>query len=385
MKLLAKTLFGLEALLATEIEGLGGTNVVSLHRAVSFEGDLECLYKINHWSRLAIRVLKPFLEFSAHNETVLYKRLKRFDWTKLFGLEETFCIDSTVSSDIFKHSKYLSLKTKDAIVDLFRLKNEGRRPSIDIRNPDFKINVHCRQNEFTVSLDSSGASLHRRGYRQNDRQAPLNEILASGMILLSGWDGTIPLYDPMCGSGTLLTEAFLIAKNYPPRMNREDYSFIKWEDYDAKLWFRIREESLDMRKDIPLKLYGSDHNNGQLMETQSLINLLGYQKEITLDVKDFINSEPPYGEGLIITNPPYGERLDDGNIEEFYGQIGDTLKTHYSGWDAWLISSNKNALKKIGLRPSKKITLYNGSLECKFQKFEMYKGSRKKKKLVSEA
>lgn len=380
MKLLAKTQFGLEELLSEEIKALGGKEVEILNRAVSFEGDLECLYKVNLWSRLAIRVLKPFLTFKAHNETVLYKRLRRYDWTELFTLDQTFCIDSTVSSDIFRHSKYLSLKAKDAIVDLFRLKNDGLRPSIDLRNPHYKINIHCRDTEFTVSLDSSGESLHRRGYRQSERQAPLNEILASGMIMLSGWDGTTPLYDPMCGSGTILTEAYLIAKNIPPRMNRDTYGFMMWNEYDASLWNSIRSDALNHKKHIRPEIYGSDMDRGLLRETQSLINLLGYQSEIHLNSQDFIDSDPPCKPGMIITNPPYGQRIEPEDIDLLYSQIGDTLKGKYAGWSAWLISSNLAALKKIGLRPSKKHILYNGSLECRYQKFEMYKGSLKKKK-----
>ncbi len=370
-------MFGLEELLAQEIERLGGENVLQLNRAISFEGDLECLYRVNYWSRLAIRVVKPFLEFTAHNEVVFYKRLRRYDWTEMFSLDQTFCIDSTVKSDYFKHSKYVSLKTKDAIVDLFRLKNDGLRPSIDIKNPDFKINLHCRQKDFTLSLDSSGESLHRRGYRQSERQAPLNEILATGMILLSGWDKKTSFYDPMCGSGTLLTEAHAIVNNIPPRQGRERYGFMNWPDYNAALWNKIKGEKRASKGEIKVKIMGSDIDRTQYYETKSLFGNLGLD-EIELSHQNFIDSTPPTDTGIIICNPPYGERLDEDDVEELYKRIGDTLKTNYSGWDAWIISSNRDALKRVGLRPSKKIILYNGSLECRFQKYEMYKGSKKK-------
>ncbi len=397
MKLLAKTLFGLENVLVDEIKHLGGNNVEVLNRAVSFEGDLECLYKVNLWSRTALRVLKPIIEFSAHNETVLYKRTRRFDWTKLFDLDQTFAIDSTVYSELFPHSKYVALKIKDAIVDLFRYKYNSRRPSIDIKNPDYRINVHCRENEFTISLDSSGESLHKRGYRQSNQSAPLNEVLAAGMIMLSGWTGVKPFFDPMCGSGTILIEAIMIAQNVPPRMNRDRYAFMNWEDYDAQLWADLKIKGLDGKRNVDVSIIGHDIDGREARETQSLVNRLGYGKLIRINNCDFLNSEPPCDAGVIIMNPPYGERMASvsklrpevsyalklqrrstiNNLKGLYKGIGDALKKKYSGWDAWIVSANKDALKSIGLRPSEKHTLYNGSLECKYQKFEMYKGSKK--------
>ena len=378
MKFIAKTLFGLEDLLVQEIESLGGQNVIKLNRAVSFEGDLECLYKVNYLSRLALRVVKPILEFTAHNETVFYKRIKRYDWTKLFSPHQTFCIDSTVKSHFFRHSKYVALKTKDAIVDLFRLKHNGVRPSIDTRNPDFRINVHCFEKDFTISLDSSGESLHKRGYRQSNRQAPLNEVLAAGMIMLTGWDKKTTFYDPMCGSGTLITEAYSYAHNIPPRKNRNSYAFMKWADFDRRLWNSIvADNKVDHISAFP-KFFATDIDRRQIAETRRLFDDLELDN-INLSRKNFINSLPPKTNGIIVCNPPYGERLNDGEVIELYQSIGDTLKTNYAGWEAWFISSNKSALKRIGLRPSKKISLFNGSLECKFQKYEMYEGSKKRK------
>jgi len=335
LKYIAKTLFGLEEILVSEIEGLGGKNVEKLNRAVSFEGDLECLYKVNFWSRLALRVVMPIMQFTAHNETVFYKRIRRYNWTDLFSLDQTFCVDSTVKSEYFRHSKYVALKTKDAINDLFRLKHNDRRPNIDTRNPDFRINVHCYEKEFTISLDSSG---------------------------------------------TLLTEALSIAHNLPPRPRRNSYAFMKWADYDRGIWKSIVEESKkDHIPDFP-KIFGSDVDRRQLDETQQLLDDIGFSK-ISLNRKNFINSLPPKASGMIITNPPYGERLGEGRVMELYQNIGDTLKKNYAGWKAWMISSNKDAIKKVGLKPSRKITLFNGALECKFQKYEMYEGSKKDKNL----
>lgn len=385
MKLVAKTLHGLEHVLAKEIKEQGAEHVEIANRAVTFEGDLEVLYRVNLWSRTALRVLTPIANFSAHNETVLYKRVRRIDWTKLFGLDQTFAINSTVHSSLFGHSQYVALKVKDAIVDLFRLKYNSRRPSIDIKNPDFLINVHCRENEFTFSIDCTGESLHKRGYRESNRPAPLNEVLAAGMILLSGWKADKPFFDPMCGSGTLLLEALLIAQNIPPRMNRDYYSFMSWDDYDSSLWNKIRLEAMEQKRTVDISIIGHDVDKRQIKEAKSLVNRLGYQKLIHLDTNEFTGSLPPSSPGIIITNPPYGERISVTDIEELYQNIGDTLKKNYDGWEAWIISSNKAALKKIGLRPSQKQTLFNGALECKYQKFEMYQGSKKPKGPKSES
>lgn len=383
MKLIAKTIFGLEELLSKEIEELGGTNIEIGNRAVSFEGDLATLYRINLWSRTALRVIMPILHFTAHDETVYYKRIRRHDWTKLLGLDDTFMITTVVSGEYFTHSKYLGLKTKDAIVDLFRMKYDGERPSIDLKEPDFVIDVHCRGKEFTISLDSSGKSLHRRGYRQSQRQAPLNETLAAGMVMHSGWDTTTPLIDPMCGSGTILTEAYMIAKNIPPRTKWERFAFMNWDSYDRDLWRSIKEEANKYISDVSPTILGYDNDREQVWETQELIHELGYN-DIIIKYGDFIESSKMYDSGMIITNPPYGLRIgEEGDMESFYKSIGDTLKTGYSGYTTWIISGNKDAIKRIGLRTSKKLTLFNGAIECKYHRYDLYDGS--KKESTSEA
>lgn len=375
---IAKTIFGLEHLLADEIESLGGVNISILNRAVSFEGTIETLYKVNLHARTALRVLKPFLEFRAHNETVLYKRLRRYDWTKLIALDQTFKINSVVNSDKFTHSKYISLKTKDAIVDLFRLKHDGQRPSIDIYDPDFTIDVYCRGMNFIISLDSSGDSLHKRGYRQGDRPAPINEALAAGMIMHTKWKGDTPLLDPMCGSGTILIEALMIASNIAPRINRKHFQFMNWKDYDVGLWNKIRKLAIDAQDFKKLKIYGIEKSIKMYQETSKLIEELGYDSIIKLSSADFFEAPAPAEEGVIITNPPYGIRLQPEEMNNFYKKIGDTLKQKYNGWSAWIISGNKDALKFLGLRTSKKLTLYNGQIECKFHNYQLYQGSKKK-------
>lgn len=380
-KYVAKTMSGLEELLIEEITSLGATNPKKLFRAVSFEATLEELYRINYWSRTALRVLKPILSFKAHNETVYYKRLRRFDWTELFTLDETFKINSSVHSDQFTHSQYISLKTKDAIVDQFRMEYDSRRPSIDMVDPDFVFDVHCNGIDFTISMDSSGESLHKRGYRQSQRKAPLNEILAAGMILLSGWDMKGPLLDPMCGSGTLLTEAYYLAKNIAPRKNRRSYAFMNWNNYNQELWHSVQNEDRFLPNSLPVSLKGFDLDYDQVEETRELLNELDIEDEIEVKCMDFFESKAHSDIGTIVMNPPYGLRIEEDDIEEFYKSIGDTFKKSYQGWSAWVLSGNKDALKSLGLRTSKKMTLFNGPIECKFHKYDMYRGTKKKSKI----
>ncbi len=379
MDITIKTLFGLEELLTEELKSMGASNVTLGNRVVFCQGDQKVLYTINLKSRLALRVMVPILTFRAHNETVLYKRLRRYEWTDLIDIDQTFAINSAVFSDIFTHSHYISLKVKDAINDQFRDRHDGRRPNIDLKNPDFSIDVHCTGKDFTISLDSSGSSLHRRGYRQSKRLAPLNEVLASGLIMLSGWDKATPLYDPMCGSGTILTEAYQIAKNIAPGLGREQFGFMNWDDYDEELWECILAETQKEITTEDPKLYGLDIDGIQINETAELLKEIGYQEGITLKQGDFFTNTAPNDVGTIICNPPYDDRVKVEDIETFYKSIGDALKKYYSGWDAWILSGNKTALKKLGLRTSKRLHLYNGSIECKYHKYEMYRGSRKVK------
>lgn len=372
-ELVAKTHFGLEEVLANELKQLGAQNTEILTRAVSFKGDNELMYKANLHCRAALRILKPIYKFKARNEIGLYKGVQKFDWSTLITVKDTLAIDSAVNSRFFNHSKYAALKTKDAIVDQFRDKT-GIRPSVELDDPTIRLNVHIAEDECTISLDSSGSSLHKRGYRLEANEAPLNEVLAAGMILLTGWEGKSNFIDPMCGSGTILIEAALFAHNIAPGIIRKKFGFLKWKDFDDDLWNRVFNNAVEQIKPCGYSLIGSDISSESIGYAKSNVRMAKLEEKVTLMRKDFNNQIPPEGGGLLIMNPPYGERLKEEDIDAFYKAIGDRLKKAYAGYDAWLISSNKDALKKLGLHPYKKITLKNGPLECKFQKFPMYEG-----------
>lgn len=377
MKLLAKTFYGLEEVLAEELQELGAQEISVLKRAVSFEGDKEMLYKANLCLRTAVAILKPVEEFTASDDKILYEQASKIDWSQYLDLEQTFSIDATVFSTHFNHSKYVALKTKDAIVDQFRNKH-GKRPDVDTQFPDIRINLHVNNDQFTVSLNSSGEPLNRRGYRQAGHEAPINEILAVGMLKLAGWTPEIQLVDPMCGSGTFLLEAAMITRNIPPGMKRADFSFMHWPDYDHDLWTKVYNEAVANINTNTAKILGSDMARRAVEITRTAAKIFEVDDIIKLEAKPFKRLAAPEGPGLLMMNPPYGERLNnDDDIAELYTMIGDTLKKSYSGYDAWILSSNMDALKHIGLRASKKMTLMNGALECKFQKFSMYDGTKK--------
>lgn len=378
MKFIAKTLHGLENVLARELLFLGAGEVERINRAVSFSGDMELLYKANLHLRTALRIIQPVHHFEAYNEDRLYTEVYNFDWFPFLKINQTFAIDATVSSDRFRHSKYVALKTKDAIVDQFR-KRIGRRPSIDTENPDVRINIHVFKTSFTISLDSSGDSLHKRGYRMRAHPAPLNEVLAAGMIKLSGWTPDQVLVDPMCGSGTLLIEAAMQARNIPPAPRNRRFGFQNWKNYDPDLWKKLLSDSRDQIKEPDLQIMGFDQEQYALDITKESLLKFRLERFVSLRKRNFFKMDPPAEAGIIVTNPPYGERIGTGDMEAFYERIGDHLKQNWTGWEAWIISSNMEALKRFGLRPSKKLVLFNGPLECKFQQFEMYSGSRKNK------
>jgi putative N6-adenine-specific DNA methylase len=375
--LVAKTHFGLEEVLAEELKQLGAQDVEVLTRAVAFAGDKELMYKANLYLRTALRILVPVHKFKAHNEETLYKGVQQVDWSKFMDVDDTLAIDSAVSSDFFNHSQYVALKAKDAIVDQFRSKT-GKRPSIELNRPSVRLNIHIFKDECTLSLDSSGESLHKRGYRQDTNIAPLNEVLAAGLVLLSGWDGQSNFIDPMCGSGTILIEAAMHALRMPPGIHRISFGFMEWKDYDKALWEKIvREAREQIIQDYPYKIVGSDLSRKTADIAKVNIEYAGLDEDIRISVAPFEEKAPPAGGGVMICNPPYGERLQKSDIDAFYKMIGDQLKKEYAGYDAWILSSNMGALKHVGLRPSRKITLYNGPLECRFLKYSMYEGSKK--------
>jgi len=373
---IAKTFAGLEEVLAKEIKNIGGQNLKILNRAVMFEGNKETLYKANYLCRTAIRVLAPIAIFKAENENELYKEVLKIAWENYIHLNGTFSIDGITSYSNITHSKYLALKSKDAIADRFREKY-GRRPNVDTKDPDVKINVRIFRNECTVSLDSSVESLHKRGYRNGTGPAPLNEVLAAGMILLSGWDGNSNFVDPMCGSGTLPIEAAMFALNIPPAKYRKLFGFTRWKDFDKELWQRIKDDADAARKNFKYRIVGSDRSGRILQVARENVVSAGLEDEILLRAMYIDDVEPPEGGGVMITNPPYGERIKVEDIKKLYSEIGDALKTKFEGYSAWIISSDKEALKFIGLRPSRKITLFNGPLESGFYNFEIYKGTKK--------
>ncbi len=374
--MVAKTQFGLEEVLATELRNIGATEVTPHNRAVSFTGDLSIIYKANLWLRTALKVLIPIEKFRAKNESQLYDGIKKINWDQYLDKEGRFVIRTSLKSDFFNHSQYVSLKSKDAIADQFRDKY-GVRPSVDLTHPDLSIDIHINKDEVTVSLDSSAESLHRRGYRTDSTLAPINEVTAAGMILLSGWNGEGNYVDPMCGSGTLLIEAAMIAKNMPPNLNRAQFGFERWKNYDPTLFAEVRAEALASMRESKANILGSDKTFKAIEISRENITRAGLDEDIKVSNKRFEEVKGPDGGGIMIINPPYGERLPIEEIGTFYKMMGDQMKKEFNGYDVWVISSNIPALKMTGLAPSKKIALYNGALECRYHKFEIYKGTRR--------
>lgn len=379
-KMIAKTLYGLEDILAEELRKLGASAVEKGVRNVAFEGDTGFMYKANLSCRTAIKILKPIHYFNVFDEEGLYKNIYEIPWETYMRANGSLAVDATVFSKQFSHSQYVALKTKDAIVDRFR-DREGVRPNVDLDHPTLRINVHIDRNICTVSLDSSGQSLHKRGYKTASTLAPINEVLAAGMIMLTGWNGQCDFLDPMCGSGTILTEAAMIACNIPPNLNRDEFGFETWPDFDVDLYELIEEAALKKIRDFRFKIYGYDKDAVALKKTKENIKNANLQEFIEVRQQDFFESEKPTEKPMyLVFNPPYDERLSVSDIDAFYAQIGNTLKRSYPGTQAWLITSNMEALKNVGLRPSRKIKLYNGKLESRFVRYEMYEGSRKASK-----
>ena len=378
--MVAKTLFGFEELLAKELIQLGARDVKSGVRNVSFSGDTGFMYKANLGLRTAIKILKPIKSFRVSNEQDLYDQVYKMDWDQYLKPTGTLAIDATVHSQIFTHSLYIALKTKDAIVDKFR-NTTGVRPDVDLQFPDLKINVHIDRQMCTISLDSSGDSLHKRGYKTATNIAPINEVLAAGMIMLSGWDGQTDFMDPMCGSGTILAEAAMIACNIPPNLMRKEFAFERWQDWDVDLFEKIEESLLGKTRDFHHKIIGYDKSPSAVSKARENIKNAHLDEFITIKHEDFFKTQKGGEEKLhMVFNPPYGERLESLNVEEFYSNIGNTLKQGYPNTEAWFITSNLEALKFVGLRPSRKIKLFNAKLEARFCKYDIYEGSKKAKK-----
>jgi len=383
MQLTAKTLHGLEEILATELRALDAQNVQIQKRAVTFDGDTALMYKSNLYLRTAIKILQPIHTFEAINEQQLYDGVQQIDWSQYMKVTDTLAIDGVVNSNYFNHSGYVALKSKDAIVDQFRDKT-GERPNVDTQNPTLRINIHISDNVCNISLDASGEPLFKRGYRLERDIAPLNEVLAAGLIKLTGWDGQSNFVDPMCGSGTLPIEAALIALDIPPAILRKEFGFEKWNNFDEPVWKQIRETAQqkfeDNRKEFQYMIQGSDMSGKAYRISTENIEHIGFDKIIKLNYKPLDEYTPPSGGGIAVMNPPYGERMKSEDITTLYKMIGDNLKKKYAGYDVWILSNNIEAIKHIGLHPSRKIAMFNGSLECKFLKFAIYEGSKKVKK-----
>ncbi len=378
-KMLAKTLFGFEELLAKELRALGATNVQIGVRNVSFVGDNGFMYKANMALRTAVRVLKPIKSFNVTSEDDLYRQLQYIKWDEYLDVDGTFAIDAVANSDNFTHSHYLALKSKDAIADYFRKKYD-KRPNVDVKHPDLQVNIHIQKEYCTVSLDSSGDSLHKRGYRSATNIAPINEVLAAGLVLHSGYDGTQNFIDPMCGSGTILIEAAMIANNIPANINRREFGFEKWNDFDEDLFDVIRNSLLKKVKESDSVLIGYDKAPSAVRKAIENIKNAHLEDFIKVSQENFFTTEKEVeGKTIVLFNPPYGERLEI-DVPIFYKEIGNTLKRGYPNTNAWLITSDfSGGLKSVGLRTSRKIKLYNGKLECRLVKYEMYEGSKKAK------
>ena len=373
-EMVAKTFKGLEEVLAGELVELGANNVQLERRAVSFTGNLEMLYKANLHLRTATRVLKTIAAFKAENPDEVYEKVKKIDWEKYMKVDTTFAIDSTVYSEVFRHSRFVAYRVKDAIADFFTEKYD-KRPSVRLDNPQLMINIHIAQNQCTLSLDSSGESLHKRGYRASQTEAPLNEALAAGMILMTGWRGESDFLDPMCGSGTLLIEAALIALNIPPGIFRSSFAFEKWNDFDEDTFQRLYNDD-SLERTFEHKIYGSDNAPRAISIARQNVQSAGLTKYIELAVSPLQELEAVSDTCLLVTNPPYGERITSPDIFGLYADLGSFLKHKFTGNKAWVISSHDDCLFKIGLKPSRKIELLNGALECLYCEYEIFAGKR---------
>ena len=374
-ELIAKTFHGLEEVLAKELTELGASNIEIGNRMVAFTGDKALMYKANFCLRTAIRILKPIKHFKANHADEVYDNIKAIPWENYLDNTSSFAVDAVVFSNEFRHSKFVAYKVKDAIVDYFRDKT-GERPNVRINNPDVLLNIHIAEDRCTLSLDSSGESLHRRGYRQEAVEAPLNEVLAAGMILMTGWKGECDLIDPMCGSGTIPIEAALIARNIAPGVFRKEFAFEKWVDFDQDLFDSIYNDD-SQEREFDHKIYGYDNNPKANEIATHNVKAACLSKEIVLKLQPFQQFEQPKEKSIIITNPPYGERISTDDLLGLYKMIGERLKHAFAGNDAWILSYRDECFDQIGLKPSVKVELYNGALECQFRKYQLFDGKYK--------
>ncbi|MDR1743889.1 MAG: THUMP domain-containing protein [Dysgonamonadaceae bacterium] len=373
--MIAKTMAELEDVLAEELVGLGANNIQIGTRMVSFTGDKTLMYKANLHCRTALHILKPIHSFKAENADEVYEAVKQLDWDNYLSIDKTFAVDSVVFSHIFHHSKFVAYRVKDAIADYFTEKY-GKRPSVSVSNPDLVFNIHVAHNKCTLSLDSSGESLHKRGYRVAQTEAPLNEVLAAGMVLKSGWRGESVFFDPMCGSGTLIIEAAMVALGIPPGIHREHFAFENWPDFDRELFSAIYNDDSGSRE-CSQRIIGSDISPKAIAIAERNIKSAGLTKYIDLQVKPFQQyTEAPASKGVLMTNPPYGERIKIEELEPLYAMIGERLKHVFTGYEAYILSYKKECFDSIGLKPTRRFFLFNGALECEMREYEIFAGKR---------
>ncbi len=375
--MIAKTLYGLEDVLEKELRQLGAMDIRKGVRMVSFTGDTGFMYKANMMLRTAVRILKPIYSFKARNEVDLYDGIYQYDWSEYLSPSDTLSVHGTVASKYFNHSQYVALKTKDAIVDQFR-KKTGNRPNVDTKHPDLRLSIHINDDRVDVSVDTSGEPLYKRGYRDKTNIAPINEVLAAGVVLLSDWDQRSTFIDPMCGSGTIAIEAAMIAANIAPNLNRMEFGFERWPDYDNALFEKIQDSCLKKMREFDCKIIARDADGYTVQKAKENVANANLEDFITVEKGDFFRDNQT-ASAFLLFNPPYDERISI-DMEKFYGLIGDTLKSRYAGSTAWFITGNLEALKSVGLKPSRKIKLYNGKIESRLVKYDLYKGSKKASK-----
>ncbi|MBU2019452.1 MAG: class I SAM-dependent RNA methyltransferase [Bacteroidetes bacterium] len=370
-----KTFFGFEEVLKEELEEMGYTQIEILNRAVQIKGTWADVYSLNYTCRCAISVLVQLASFRIEKEEDLYKKASKIDWTELFDADKTFAVKGAIFSTIFRHSQYPFLLVKDAIVDQFREKGMDR-PNVQVKAPQVMFDLYIREKEVVISLNTSGAPLFHRGYRESVGDAPLNEVVAAGLIRMSGWDRKTPFYDPFCGSGTLLIEAAMLALDMPAAIERTHFAFKNFRNFDHQLWTDLTENTWTRPNTMEVEIAGSDSSADMMMKAKRNLRGLGLARWVEVKPDAFLESKKPFENGMIVTNPPYGERMGV-EVEELYDELGTWLKHSMTGFTAWIISSNDEALKKIGLKPSKKIKVFNGDLECSFRKFDLFDGSKK--------
>ena len=378
--MLAKTPQGLEDVLAKELRQLGAYDIVKVKRGVKFAGDLGFLYKANLWLRTALRIIVPIHEFKARNEKEIYKKVKAIPWEDHFSVKKNIMVNTTINAKQYRNSLFMAQNVKDAVVDRFR-EMYNQRPSVDTKNPNIRIDIHIYNENVTVSLDASGASLHKRGYRHETDRAPISEVLAAGILKLTGWDGLSNFYDPMCGSGTFLVEAALMAHNIPPNVYRKDFSFMHWKNFDKELYQLLFDKGLEKEKNFHYSICGYDKESRVLMKARKNLKTALMDEQVKTEKGDFLNFNPsnkPQKPGVLVFNPPYGEKLE-ADIPALYEGIGNTLKREFAGFTAWIFTASSEGLKHVGLKPSVKIPLKNGNLDCLLVKYELYEGSRKSK------